>query len=713
MNAPATPHTEHAPAHLYRVDCRCGAPLPLGACLTGEGVNFALFSRHASTVELLIFKSSEDAEPTATIRLDPNQHRTGDIWHVWVAGVHPGYCYAYRIDGPYRPAAGLRFNRHKLLIDPYARALTGVSSADFERARGYDPNSPDNDLSLSVEDNSSSTAKAIVTGQSYDWYDDRPLKHAWKDTIIYETHVRGFTIHPSSGVKHPGTYRGLVEKISYLKTLGITAVELLPVQEFNENEIRRSNPCTGESLRNYWGYDSVAFFAPKESYSSRRGLGAQVLEFKEMVRELHAAGIEIILDIALTHTAESNEFGPTLNFRGLENPIYYLLGGGGRRYKNFSGCGNTLNCNHPVVREFILDCLRYWAIEMHVDGFRFDLAAILGRDENGNLVSNAPLLERIAEEPVLRDVKLIAEAWDAGGAYLVGAFPGLRWSEWNGRYRDDVRRFWRGDPAMAAALASRLCGSADLYQRSGREPLNSINFVTCHDGFTLSDLVSYEQKHNEVNGEDNRDGTDANFSRNYGVEGESTEPVVCAVRLRQMKNLLATLMLSRGVPMLLGGDEFGRTQRGNNNGYCQDNEISWYDWRLLNRNLELFRFTRELIAFRKAHPFLSREEFYTPEEMSWFNGAGNYPDWNAPEPVLGCLVRDLKDAGHTLCLLANAGQKPVEFPIPPPPPGRFWRRVIDTAGTSGTDIVAPEAARKVSEARMKLADHSLAVLKAQ
>jgi len=683
----------------------------MGAWPDDHGVNFSIFSRHASSVQLLLYGSSQD-EPLATIALDPSQHRTGDIWHIWVAGISPGQCYAYRIDGAYEPWTGLRFNQNKLTIDPYARALVGLSSADFERARGYDPNSPDVDLSFSVEDNSSCAAKAIVTRRSHDWCGDRPLKHAWKDTIIYETHVRGFTIDPSSNVEHRGTYRGLVEKIPYLKTLGVTAVELLPIQEFNENNMQRSTLLTGDRVRNYWGYDSVAFFAPKESYSSSTGLAAQVLEFKEMVRELHAADIEVILDIALTHTAEGNEIGPTLHFRGLENPIYYLLSDGGRRYKNYSGCGNTLNCNHPVVREFILDCLRYWAVEMHIDGFRFDLAAILGRGEDGNLTSNAPLLERVAEEPILRDVKLIAEAWDAGGAYLVGAFPGLRWSEWNGRYRDDVRRFWRGDPAMAAALASRLCGSADIYQRAGREPLNSINFVTCHDGFTLKDLVSYERKHNQANGEDNRDGTDANFSRNYGVEGEAVDPGIRARRMRQMKNLLATLMLSRGVPMLLGGDEFGRTQSGNNNAYCQDNEISWYDWRLLGTNQELFRFARELIAFRKAHPVLSREEFYTPEEVSWFNASGLSPDWSAPDPVLSCVIHDAKATGDALCLLANAAEERVEFRIPPPPLGRSWRRVIDTAVVDGSDIVAPAAALELSEMRVSLADHSLVVLKA-
>ena len=691
-------------------DCRCGVPLPLGASVLGDGVNFALFSRHATSVELLLYDSSQEPEPSATILLDPAQHRTGDIWHVWVPGVGTGQCYTYRVGGPYEPQRGLRFNRNKALIDPYARALTGVSSADFDRASGYDRASPASDLSFSVDDNARIAARALVVEHDLS-YCDPPLKHPWQQTIIYETHVRGFTVHVSSGVENPGTYRGVIEKLPYLKALGVTALELLPVQEFNERENTRINPLSGECLRNYWGYNSIGFFASKEGYSSR-GSGHQIAEFKEMVRELHAAGIEVILDIALTHTGEGDELGPTLSFRGLENEIYYLLGNGGRRYRNYSGCGNALNCNHPVVREFILNCLRHWAIEMHVDGFRFDLAAILGRDEAGNLMSNAPLLERIAEDPILRDIKLIAEAWDAGGAYLVGSFPGRRWSEWNGRYRDDVRRFWRGDPGMAAAFASRICGSADIYQRAGKDPLNSINFLTCHDGFTLTDLVSYERKHNEANGENNRDGTDANFSRNYGVEGDSSDPGVCALRLKQTKNLLATLMLSRGVPMLLGGDEFGRTQHGNNNAYCQDNEISWYDWRLLDRNHELLRFVRGLIAFRKTHPVLSRETFYTPDDVSWFIPSGAYPDWSAPDSTLGCVIRDLDGANECLCLLVNAADQKVTFRIPSAPSGTSWRRVIDTAAAAPADIVSSEEAEAVSTLQVTLPNYSLKVLTA-
>ena len=423
--------------------------------------------------------------------------------------------------------------------------------------------------------------KCVFAQEHFDWEDARPLKRPWSETVIYETHVRGSTIHPSSQVAAPGTYRGLAEKISYFQELGITAVELMPVFEFNERDVARIDPITGQHLTNYWGYLPVAFMAPKGTYCSRGGHGQQKLEFKEMVKAFHQAGIEVILDVVLNHTAEGNHLGPTLCFRGLDNAIYYMLEESDRRfYKDYTGTGNTLNANHPIVRDFILHVLRYWTLEMHVDGFRFDLASVLGRDVHGRLIADAPLLERIAEDPILRDVKLIAEAWDAGGAYQVGSFAERRWAEWNGRYRDDVRRFWRGDEGMVGLLASRICGSADLYQASGKGPESSINIVTCHDGFTLNDLVSYRHKHNEANGEDNRDGIDENYSENYGIEGQTDDPQIEATRKRQIKNLILTLFVSRGVPMLLGGDEFRRTQRGNNNAYCQDNEISWYDWTL-------------------------------------------------------------------------------------------------------------------------------------
>jgi len=467
----------------------------------------------------------------------------------------------------------------------------------------------------------------------------------------------------------------------------------MPVQEFNENELVVRNPLTGEVLRNYWGYNTVAFFAPKESYGTGVSPGCQVGEFKTMVRELHKAGIEVILDIVLNHTAEGDELGPTLNFRGIENRIYYMLKSDRRGYQNFSGCGNTLNCNHPVVRSYILDCLRHWVIEMHVDGFRFDLASVLGRDEQGDVLPNPPLLEAIAEDPILRDVKLIAEAWDAGGAYQVGSFPGLRWSEWNGRFRDDIRRFWRGEPGLVPLLATRICGSADLYQGNRKVPMNSINFVTCHDGFTLNDLVSYQQKHNEANGEQSRDGENVNFSHNYGTEGDTRDRTIEAVRLRQIKNLLATLLISRGVPMILGGDEFRRTQRGNNNAYCQDNDISWYNWELLQEHQELFRFTREMLAFRRRHRVLRTEDFYREGDILWFGPTGRAPTWDDGARSLGCIIQPSAAPptvveAAALGLLFNADEQEVRFRLPAPPGNRRWLLAVDTAKPSPHDIRA-------------------------
>ena len=538
-------------------------------------------------------------------------------------------------------------------------------------------------------------------GKYFDWGDDRPLKIPIRDTIIYETHIRGLTCHPSSQVKHPGTFQGLIEKIPYLKELGITAVELLPIQEFDEWEIMRKDPTSGKQLMNYWGYSTISFFAPKGRYSSSGAMGEQVREFKKMVRELHKAGIEVILDVVFNHTAEGDETGPTLCFRGLDNTIYYLLDDGGRSYRNYSGCGNTLNCNHPLVRGFILDCLLYWVVEMHVDGFRFDLASILGRDQDGRILENPPLIERIAENAVLRDTKIIAEAWDAAGAYQVGSFPGTRWAEWNGRFRDDVRCFWRGDSGMVPQLATRLAGSSDLYKESGRSPFHSINFVTCHDGFTLHDLVSYNTKHNEANGEENRDGGNENISCNYGVEGETDDGEINTIRTRQIKNFLATLMLSQGVPMLLGGDEFRRTQRGNNNAYCQNNEISWYDWNLLQKYRETFRFTKEIIAFRKRHPSLRRARFFTGRDnalngipdINWHGTALNKPDWSKKSRSLACLIdgsrleTDAEYDDNDLYLIFNTSEKSLAFSLPKLPSGRKWWRAIDTSLPSPQDIV--------------------------
>ena len=458
--------------------------------------------------------------------LDPVRHRTGDLWHVWVRGIPPGQLYGFRIEGPYLPEQGHRFNPHKLLLDPFARAIAGVKDWDFLAARGYDSSSKLSDLSISTVDNAGTTPKSIFASDPFDWETDSPPKHSASDTVIYEVHVRGFTVDPSSGVAHPGTFRSLIEKIPYLKDMGVTAVELMPVAEFNENELMRRNPVTTKKLTNYWGYNPVAFFAPKQSYSVGGAPGQQAVEFREMVKALHRAGIEVILDIVLNHTAEGDELGPTFSWRGIENSIFYMLNENGRRYyKDFTGVGNTLNANHPVVQQVVMLVLRYWALDMHVDGFRFDLASVLGRDEHGNIQRNAPLLEDIAEDPVLRDIKIIAEAWDAGGAYQVGCFSTHRWAEWNGRFRDDVRRFWIGEAGMMGSFATRICGSSDLYLSSGKGPDGSLNFLTSHDGFTLNDLVSFRQKHNDENGENGRDGTDANYSDNCGGKGLATIPL--------------------------------------------------------------------------------------------------------------------------------------------------------------------------------------------
>jgi glycogen operon protein len=680
-----------------------GSPLPQGVHLANDGVNFTLFSRHATRVWLLLFDNVGAVHPFQTIELDPKHHKTGDIWHIRILNAGRGLVYAYRVDGPFQPERGHRFDAAKILIDPCATALTSPKKLDFGvicQPMGT------NEL---VCPDVPAIVKCLVTDNSFDWEDDRPLYHPWSDLVIYETHVRGLTLSPTAGSKSPGTFLGVIDKIPYLKELGINAIEFMPLQEFNPDEVTVRNPATGERLTNYWGYNTIAFFAPYEGYGSRLYPGCQIDEFKTMVKALHKAGIEVLLDVVFNHTAEGNETGPTLSFRGLDNSIFYILEDDKRHYKNYSGCGNTLNCNHPVVRNFILECLRYWVVEMHVDGFRFDLASILGRDRDGNLIANPPLLEQIAEDPILRDVKLIAEAWDAGGAYLVGRFPGERWSEWNGLYRDDIRRYCRGDGGLAGAFASRLCGSADIYEHSGKAPVNSINFVTCHDGFTLHDLVSYEHKHNLTNGEDSRDGCNNNYSANYGCEGDTSDPAIRQLRLRQMKNLMATLFVSRGVPMILGGDEFCRTQHGNNNAYCQDNEISWFDWSLLKKNKSFFRFVKSLIALRRRFPVLCSERFYRPEEISWFNPHGHEPDWQG-NGAIGCQIHQ-DHGGQFLCLLANPTHDKVGFHLPDPPKVQYWERILDTGAAEPMDICESGKGLPLKPGdRIILLDRSLALL---
>ncbi len=681
-----------------------GRPLPFGATPNRDGTQFSVFSRHATAVSLLLFDSAEDTRPSREIALDPRLNRTGDIWHVHADGAGPGTCYLYRVDGPNEPEKGHRFDPNKLLLDPYVKAVSGNSTWNLPKRM----------------------PKGIVISDDFDWGGDMPLARPLRFTSIYETHVRSLTLSPTSGVEHPGTFRGVIEKIPYLRDLGITALELLPVQEFDELENTRVNPRTGERLQNYWGYNTITFFAPKGRYSSAGAAGEQVTEFKEMVRALHAAGIEVILDIVFNHTAEGDETGPTLCFRGFDNSIYYLLDETDLRlYKNYTGCGNTLNCNHPILRTFIIDCLRYWVVEMHVDGFRFDLGSVLGRDREGRIMENPPILERIAEDPVLRQTKIIAEAWDAAGAYQVGSFPGGRWAEWNDKFRDDVRKFWRGDEGTVPHLATRLSGSSDLYLRDGRKPFHSVNFICSHDGFTLNDLVTYGRKHNEENGEQNADGSTPDQSASYGVEGPTADPAIEAVRNRQVKNLLATLVLSLGTPMILGGDEFRRTQKGNNNPWCQNNEISWYDWRLREKHADVHRFTRELLAFRKRHPAFLRPEFYsgrnsrhdTIPDITWLTDAAEPADWAPERLTLALLIDGNKseiDADrddNDILIMLNASDAPVLFTLAPVPPGKeAWYGAIDTALPSPRDIVPLGAEERVDQETRRLEARSTVVM---
>ncbi|MCC6665203.1 MAG: glycogen debranching protein GlgX [Polyangiaceae bacterium] len=648
--------------------------LPYGAILHENGVQFVVYSRSAKAMRLLLYERVEDLEPEEVIEFNPTTDRWGDIWSVFVPGVSVGQLYHFQADGPREPERGQWFDGSARLIDPYAKALAG----DF----------------LPSPDGLVRPPKCVVVDDYFDWEGDRHLRHGISETIIYETHVRGFTRDPSSGAKRPGTYLGLIEKIPYLKSLGVTAVELMPVQEYPTNGV------LGQTLErpNYWGYDPMAFFAPHRGYAVGEQPGSQVAEFKQMVKALHAAGIEVILDVVFNHTCEGNELGPVLSFKGLENRVYYMMGNGGSYYMNFSGCGNTVNGNHPVVREMIFHCLRHWVHNYHVDGFRFDLASILSRDRQGNLVPNPPLIEVIAEDPLLADTKVIAEAWDAAGAYQVGSFGDLRWAEWNGRYRDDVRRFWRGDRGLMGAFVTRLAGSSDLYEHAGRPPYCSINFITSHDGFTMNDMVSFKEKHNEANGEGNRDGDNNNCSDNYGVEGPTKRPEIEALRVRQIKNFLATLMLSQGVPMMVMGDECRRTQRGNNNAYCQDNDLSWFDWSLRERNADFFRFVQKAVHFVRKYPVLSRRSHFSGRDQNmnqvpdlrWYGQNLDEPAWADPEARLLAYQLDGSEAelgagDYFLFVILNADRQMRGVKLPPID-GHRWHRVIDTSLPDGPDF---------------------------
>lgn len=660
-----------------------GQPFPFGASPVPGGVNFSIYSSYATAITLVLFKRNEP-EPMAEI-LIPKEFRLGNVASVMVMGLdYEDIEYGYRVDGPYNPKQGHRFDPSKILLDPYARNISGRDVWGAEPLR-------ENDIY---------PYRARVLEDDFDWEGDRHLEIPEEDLVIYEMHVRGFTCHPSSKVakEHRGTFAGLQEKIPYLKSLGVNCVELMPIFEFDELDNPRHNPLTGDRLFNYWGYSTIGFFAPKAGFAASGAEGGQSRELKTLIKELHKNGIEVILDVVFNHTAEGNENGPTISFRGLDNKTYYMLTPEGFYY-NFSGCGNTLNCNHPVVRAFVLECLRYWAAEYHVDGFRFDLASILGRDPQGIPLTNPPLLEILAFDPILAKCKLIAEAWDAGGLYQVGSFPDYeRWGEWNGKYRDDIRRFIKSQGTVTE-VAKRLQGSPDLYAHAGRLVSSSVNFITAHDGFTLADLVSYNHKHNEANGEDNQDGSNDNESWNCGVEGPTTDPEVNALRRRQMRNAIAILMISQGVPMILMGDEMGHTQYGNNNAYCHDSELTWLDWNLLKTNAAFFRFVKNCIAFRHAHPVLRNRSFfrhidYTGSgypDISWHGLKAWEPDWSDDVYTLAFLLcgkhaREGTIHDDYIYAAMNMHWEPHGFELPKLPAGMKWHVFVNTFMPSPEEV---------------------------
>ena len=670
-----------------------GAPYPLGASWDGEGVNFALFSEHAQSVRLELFDDPRSGAPSTVI---PLTETTDQVWHVYLPDVRPGALYGYRVDGPYDPEAGHRFNPNKLLIDPYAKAVSGPINWSDDLF-GYTVGDPAEDLSFDRRDSASALPKSVVVDPSFTWQDDRPPRTPLNRTVIYETHVRGMTMqHPGVPANLRGTFLGLASDpiVDHLLDLGVTAVELMPVHHFVADR-----NLVAKGLTNYWGYNSIAFFAPHVGYATG-ALGEQVGEFKSMVRTLHRAGIEVILDVVYNHTGEGNHLGPTLSLKGIDNAAYYRLSPDDQRYYvDYTGTGNSLNVLHPRTMGLVTDSLRYWVTDMHVDGFRFDLAPVLARGDGAGQSSS--FFEIVGQDPVLSTVKLIAEPWDARpDGYQLGHFP-QGWSEWNGAFRDCVRRFWRGDPGMVPELASRLTGSSDIYAPSGRRTYASINFVTCHDGFTLSDLVTYEHKRNQANGEDNHDGTDQNYSRNWGAEGESESARIERTRDRMKRNFLATLFFSQGVPMLLGGDEIGRTQQGNNNAYCQDNDVSWFNWDVGETGEDLRRFVRDVIAVMRDNPILRRRAFFTGEphpgmetkDVTWIRPDGSEmteQDWADSElHTIGMLlfglatdevdIRGRSYAGDSLFLMLNAGTRSRSYTLPRMELAGQWEEVLNTA----------------------------------
>ena len=686
---------------------RPGRRYPPGASVEDNGVNFSVFSRHATGAELLLYAAADSPEPLQTVRLDPEVNHTFFSWHVLVEDLPFGTHYSWRMEGPRDPSGhGWRFDPGIELIDPWARA---VNLGAWDRWRRQREGARPHDA-----------PRGVVIADDYDWEGDVPLAIPPEEMVIYELHVGGFTRDPSSGVAHAGTFRGLTEKIPYLQSLGITHVELMPVMAFDEQDV--PEPVWERGLRNFWGYSTHSFFSPHPGYCVTPAAGTHSNEFRDMVRALHRAGIGVILDVVFNHTAEGGQGGPVLNFKGFGNETYYMLDQVDRaKYLDFTGCGNTLNANHPFVTRFIIDCLEYWVRAMHVDGFRFDLASALARDEEGRPMHNPPLLWGIELSDVLAHTEIIAEAWDAAGLYQVGTFPGYRWMEWNGRYRDSVRRFVRGDTGLVGEIASRLAGSSDLYQANQRLPINSVNFVTCHDGFTLWDLVSYEHKRNADNGESNRDGANENFSWNGGVEGETTDPEILALRRRQARNLLAILFLSQGVPMLLAGDEVLRSQGGNNNVWCQNNPLGWFDWTLVERHADMRRFVTELIALRRRHPSLCRRRFLSGQprsgsrlpDVTWHGPDGREPAWDQPENAcLAFTLAAVEEGEAHLQVLLNMDAEARHFVIPAIP-DRVWHLALDTAQASPEDIHPPATQPRLDESERRLAARSLVVLEAR
>jgi isoamylase len=693
-----------------------GTPYPQGATWDGEGVNVAVFSEHATKVELCLFDSDDAAIETERV---PLRWRTDLIWHGYLPDVRPGQRYGLRVDGPYEPREGHRFNPNKLLLDPYAKAISGRLRSE-DAIYGYRVSDPAQDLSFDDRDSAGAMPKSVVVDPAFSWGTDRRPGTPWNRTVIYECHVRGMTMrHPGIPPELRGTYRAMAYDpvIEHLQSLGVTAVELLPVHWFVDDR-----ELVDRGLRNYWGYNSIGFMAPFTGYATAGG-GQQVAEFKSMVKALHRAGIEVILDVVYNHTGEGNHLGPTLSMRGIDNAAFYrLMPDDPRFYMDFTGTGNSLNMLHPRTIQLIMDSLRYWVQDMHVDGFRFDLAPVLARElyEVNRL---GTFFDIIQQDPVLSQVKLIAEPWDVGpGGYQVGNFP-VGWAEWNGRYRDCIRRFWRGDPGQLPELASRISGSSDLYEASGRNTYASVNFLTAHDGFTLQDLVTYDHKHNEANGDDNHDGADENFSRNWGHEGPSDSPQIERLRQRMKRNLMATLVCSQGVRMLLGGDELGRTQRGNNNAFCQDNEISWVDWQLTPADREFLAFTRRAIELFRLHAVLRRRSFFRGlrgdsgrRDVRWLRPDGGemtQADWDDPEQrLLGMLLpgeatdevneRGRPIHGRTLLLLLNAGTRSRAFVLPHVERPGAWQELLNTAKPGSTATVRRPA--------LNLVSHSLILL---